>query len=152
MKRLLVVALVLSALYLPALAQKKGGDDFNELIKLYYSAWNTLNPDNVSSMYAKDADLIFFDIAPLKYGSWQEYSDNFKKNVAPAFAGLTLAPHNDVKVTRRGNMALTTLTFHLSGKQKDGTALDFDCRHTIVWEKRGGQWLIIHEHISKPLF
>jgi ketosteroid isomerase-like protein len=97
--------------------------------------------------------LVFFDIAPLKYsGGWQEYRDNFKKNVAPGFSSLILKPNNDVKITRRGNMALTTLTFHLSAKQKDGTAMEFDCRHTIVWEKRGGQWLIIHEHVSKPLF
>jgi hypothetical protein len=48
MKRLLVVVLVLGALCLPALAQKKGGDDFNDLIKRYYTAWNTLNPDNAS--------------------------------------------------------------------------------------------------------
>jgi ketosteroid isomerase-like protein len=152
MKRFLVVALVMSALCLPAPAQKKGGDDFNELVKRYYSAWNTLNPDKVSSMYAKDADLIFFDIAPLKYGNWQEYSDSFKKSVAPGFTSLSLTPNNDVKTVRRSNMALTTLTFHLSAKQKDGTALEFDCRHTIVWEKRGGEWLIIHEHVSKPLF
>ena len=153
MKRLLVVALVVSTLYLPALAQKKSGDDFNDLIKRYYSAWSTLNPDNVSSMYARDADLVFFDIAPLKYsGGWQEYRENFKKNVAPGFSSLTLTPNNDVKITRRGNVALTTLTFHLSAKQKDGTPLEFDGRHTIVWEKRGGQWLIIHEYVSKPLF
>jgi hypothetical protein len=93
MKRLLVLAVVLSALCLPAVAQKKGADDFNELIKRYYSAWNTLNPDNASPMYAKNAELVFFDIAPLKSGSWQEFSDNFKKNVAPGFTALTLTPN-----------------------------------------------------------
>jgi ketosteroid isomerase-like protein len=154
MKRLLVIALVVSTLYLPALAQqKKSGDDFNDLIARYYKAWNTLNPDNVSFLYAQDTGLVFFDIAPLKYsGGWPEYRDNFKKNVAPGFSALTLTPNNDVKVTRRGNIALTTLTFHLSAKQKDGTAMELDGRHTIVWEKRGGKWLIIHEHVSKPLF
>ena len=153
MKRLLVAVLLLTTLVLPALAQKKGGDDFNDLIKRYYAAWSTLNPDNASFLYAKDADLVFFDIAPLKYsGGWKEYSDNFKKNVAPGFSSLTLTPGNDLKVTRRGNLALTTLTFHIAAKQKDGTALEFDGRHTIVWEKRNGQWLIIHEHVSKPLF
>ena len=153
MKRLLVVVLFMSTLCLPALAQKKGTDDFNDLIKRYYAAWNTLNPDNASFLYAQDADLVFFDIAPLKYGGgWKEYRDNFKKNVAPGFSSLVLTPNNDVKVTRRGTLALTTLTFHFSAKQKDGTALDFDARHTIVWEKRNGQWLIIHEHVSKPLF
>ena len=153
MKRLLIAALVVSTLCLPALAQKKGGGDFNDLIKRYYAAWSTLNPDNASFLYARDADLVFFDIAPLKYsGGWQEYRDNFKKNVAPGFSSLTLTPGNDLKVTRRGNIALTTLTFHIAAKQKDGTAMEFDGRHTIVWEKRGGQWLIIHEHVSKPLF
>jgi len=57
-----------------------------------------------------------------------------------------------LKVTRRGNIALATLTFHILAKQKDGTAMEFDGRHTIVGEKRAGQWLIIHEHVSKPLF
>ena len=153
MKRLLVIALVAGIICLPVLAQKKGADDFNDLIKRYYTAWNTLNPDNVSFLYAQDADLVFFDIAPLKYsGGWAEYRDNFKKNVAPGFSSLKLTPNHDVKITRRGNMALTTLTFHLSARQKDGTALEFDARHTIVWEKRAGQWLIIHEHVSKPLF
>ena len=152
MKRLLVAVLVISTPCLSALAQQKGGDDFNDLIKRYYTAWSTLNPDNASFLYAQDADLVFFDIAPLKYsGGWQEYRDNFKKSVAPGFSTLTPAPNNDVKVTRRGDIALTTLTFHLSAKQRDGTAMEFDGRHTIVWEKRGGQWLIIHEHVSKPL-
>lgn len=123
------------------------------MIKGHYAAWNTANPDNAAVFYAKDADLVFFDIAPLKYaGGWKEYSDNFKQNVAPGFASLTLTPGKDIKITRKGNIALATLTFHLAAKQKDGTALDFDCRHTMVWEKRGAQWLIIHEHVSKPLF
>ncbi|HMH44847.1 MAG TPA: nuclear transport factor 2 family protein [Pyrinomonadaceae bacterium] len=39
----------------------------------------------------------------------------------------------------------------MSAKQKDGTPVEFDGRHTAVWEKRERQWLIIHEHVSKPL-
>src|SRR5437899_6532523 len=125
MKRLLIAVLLLTTLSLPALAQKKGVDDFNDLIKRYYTAWSTLNPDNASFLYAKDADLVFFDIAPLKYsGGWHEYRDNFKKNVAPGFSSLTLTPNNDVKVKHSGNMALTTLTFHLLAKQKDGGTLN----------------------------
>ncbi|HYX28293.1 MAG TPA: nuclear transport factor 2 family protein [Pyrinomonadaceae bacterium] len=151
MKGLLMVVM-LAALCIPAVAQNNG-DDINALVKAYYTAWNTLNPDNAAKFYAKDADLVFFDIAPLKYaGGWREYSDNFKKNVAPGFASLTLTPGNDIKITRKGNIALATLTFHLAAKQKDGQSLEFDGRHTLVFEKRGTQWLIIHEHISKPLF
>jgi len=35
--------LVLATVCLATLAQKKGGDDFNDLIKRYYAAWSTLN-------------------------------------------------------------------------------------------------------------
>ena len=45
MKRLLISALIVDALCLPAQAQKKSGDDFNDLIKRYYAAWSTLKPE-----------------------------------------------------------------------------------------------------------
>ena len=151
MRRLLIAALFISTLCLPALAQKKRGPDFNAMIKDYYAKWSTLNPDNPAPYYAKDPDLVFFDVDPLKYTGWQQYHDNFKNNVGPGFSSLTITPNNDVKITRSGNLAIATLTFHLSAKAKDGTALEFEGRHTMVWHLSGGKWLIIHEHVSKPL-
>ena len=151
MKRILFATLIVPMICLTVTAQKKAGDNFNDLIKRYYTAWSTLNPDNPAPLYAKDADLIFFDVDPLKYTGWQQYHDTFKNQVGAGFTSLTLTPNNDVKVTRGGNLAVTTLTFHLAAKLKDGTAIDFDGRHTIVWQKRGTKWLIVHEHVSKPL-
>ena len=151
MNYFLIAALMLVALCVPTFAQKPAAPDFNRMIKDYYVAWSTLNPDNPAPVYAKDADLIFFDIDPLKYTSWQQYHDNFKHNVAPGFKSLVITPHNDIKTTRSGNLAVSTLTFHLSAKSKDGSPLEFDGRHTIVWQKRGRRWFIIHEHVSKPL-
>ncbi|HEY3104173.1 MAG TPA: nuclear transport factor 2 family protein [Pyrinomonadaceae bacterium] len=151
MKRLFVAASIIATLSLTTIAQRKSSPDFNHMIKEYYAAWSTLNPDNPAPFYAKGADLVFFDIDPLKYTGWQQYHDNFKNNVAPGFSSLTITPNNDVKITRGGNLAVTTLTFHLSAKTKDGAALEFDGRHTIVWELSHGRWLIIHEHVSKPL-
>ena len=64
MKRLFIAALIVVACCLPAVAQKQGGPDFKRLIKEYYAGWSTLNPDNPAPAYAKDADLVFFDIDP----------------------------------------------------------------------------------------
>ncbi|HXT61976.1 MAG TPA: nuclear transport factor 2 family protein [Pyrinomonadaceae bacterium] len=151
MKRFVIAAFLLTTFCLPVLAHKKSGPDFNHLIKEYYAAWSTLNPDNPAPAYAKDTDLVFFDVDPLKYTSWQQYHDNFKNNVAPGFTSLTITPNNDIKTTRSGSLAFSTLTFHLSAKTKDGSPLEFEGRHTIVWQLRAGKWLIIHEHVSKPL-
>ncbi|HLG13249.1 MAG TPA: nuclear transport factor 2 family protein [Blastocatellia bacterium] len=133
----------------PGIATEHGR--FKALIDRYYAAWNTLNPDNAAQFYAKDADLVFYDIAPLEYKGWSEY----KAGVMTAFfnnmTSGKLTPNDDLKVTRRGNVAWTTLTFHLSAKPKAGGAMELDARHTAIWERRGGKWLIVHEHISTPL-
>ena len=154
MKRITLLMLVLGSSVMVAMGAGKARDaeEFGKLMKDCYAAWSTLDPDNAAKFYARDADLVFYDIAPLKYdGGWQQYRDNFKNNVAPTFATLVIAAKDDLKVTRQGKIAWTTLTFHVAAKMKDGSPMEFDGRHTLIWERRHGQWLIVHEHVSKPL-
>jgi ketosteroid isomerase-like protein len=126
--------------------------EFKSLIDQYYAAWSTLNPDNAAKLYAKDADLVFYDIAPLKYNNWAEYKEGVKKAFTEAMSSGKLTPKDDLKVNQRGNVVWTTVTFHLSAQPKaGGPALEIDCRHTAIWEKRGGKWVIVHEHVSAPL-
>jgi len=124
--------------------------EFKDLITQYWKAWSTLNPDKAAAFYSKDADAVFYDVAPLKYNGWEEY----KKGVLQVFAAAdsaTIAPNDDLKATRRGDIAWTSETFHGVVNQKDGTHMDLNGRHTTVWEKRGGHWVIVHEHVSAPL-
>jgi ketosteroid isomerase-like protein len=125
--------------------------EFKTLIQRYYAAWNTLDTNNPDQYYAKDADLIFYDIAPLKYNGWSQYKESVQKNLFETISAGKLTPADDLKITRRGNVAWTTLTFHFYAKPKAGAEINLDCRHTAIWEKRGGKWLIVHEHVSAPL-
>jgi len=124
--------------------------EFKALIDRYSSAWSSLDPNNAAPLYAKDADLVFYDIAPLKYSGWAEYDQGVRK-VLGGFETLKLTPNNDLKVTRRGNIAWTTVTHHLSAKLKGGGPMESDVRQTVIWEKRNGKWLIVHEHFSAPM-
>jgi len=139
-------------------------DEFQALLARYYAAWNTLNPDIAAPLYAKDPELVFYDITPLKYNGWEEYKEGTRKmfsefmsfemdmnNSLRAILRLKLTPNNDLKVTRRGTIAWTTETFHLSGQPKTGEVMELDGRHTAIWEERSGKWLIVHEHFSAPL-
>jgi ketosteroid isomerase-like protein len=152
MRLILAAALLTCSLTTVVFGQKANSNDlqFKTLIDRYSSAWSSLNPDNAAPLYAKNADLVFYDIAPLKYTGWAEYDQGVRK-VLGGFESLKLTPNNDLKVARRGNIAWTTVTFHLSAKQKGGAQMEMDCRHTAIWEKRGGKWLIVHEHFSAPL-
>ena len=126
--------------------------EFKTLIDQYYAAWSTLNPDNAAKFYAKDAGLVFYDIAPLKYNSWAEYKEGVKKAFTETMSSGKLTPKDDLKVNQRGNLVWTTVTFHLSAQPKaGGAALEVDGRHTAIWEKRDGKWVIVHEHVSAPL-
>lgn len=129
------------------------GDDqeFKKLIADYYSAWNTMKAANATPLYAQDADLIFYDIAPLKYNGWPEYRDGAQKYFFDTSTTAKLIPNDDLKVTRKGDVVWTTLTFHLSAAMKDGSKVELDGRQTSIWEKRSGKWLIVHDHISVPL-
>ena len=124
--------------------------EFKELLQHYWQAWSTLNPDKAAPMYAKEADAVFFDIAPLKYNGWEEYKVGVLKVFGTA-ASASFAPNDDLKVTRRGNIAWTSNTFHGTVMAKDGKSMEVTGRHTAIWEKRGGHWIIVHEHLSAPL-
>ncbi len=166
LSRSLLYLFVASLIFVPALAQAqtkpaktdKGEEDpakteafFQAKIKAYYDDWNTLNLEKAGAYYAKDADLVFYDITPLKYTGWEAYGAGVQKLLA-AYKTFHLIPQNDLKITRRGKIVWTTIGCHFSGVLKDGTKAELEGRHTAIWEKRGkGDWLIVHEHVSVPL-
>ena len=152
MRKFQTVLAVMLALAAGAIAADKPGDtgEFKTLIQHYWESWSTLNPDNAAPMYAKEADSVFFDIAPLKYNGWEEYKVGVKQTFASA-ASASFVPNDDLKVTRRGNIAWTSNTFRGTIHQKDGKTMELMGRHTAIWEKRGAHWIIVHEHVSAPL-
>jgi ketosteroid isomerase-like protein len=147
-----VALMLLGAAPGSAKSKPAGGDaEFKELIRQYYEAWSSATTDKPAPLYAKDADLVFFDVAPLKYTGWDEYKVGVQKNLFDNMASGALTSKDDLRVTRKGSIAWTTVTGHLSAKMKNGQALEADIRHTAIWEKRGGKWLIVHEHVSVPM-
>ena len=152
MQRFVTVLVILLAFAAGVTAADKAGNtgEFKTLIQRYWEAWSTLNPDNAAPMYAKEPDAVFFDIAPLKYNGWDEYKVGVKQTFASA-ASASFVPNDDLKVTRRGNIAWTSNTFRGTIHQKDGKTMELTGRHTAIWEKRGAHWIIVHEHVSAPL-
>jgi hypothetical protein len=81
---LLYVAMALAGALLTfvgARAQQKASDDakFRKLTDDYCAAWSTGNADAPAKFYAKDANLVFYDIAPFQYHGWKEYHDGVQK-------------------------------------------------------------------------
>lgn len=149
MKRFLLFSLLLCAAVLP-LPAKDDDADIKAVVDKYAAAWGSLNPDNAAPLYAKDADLVFYDVLPLKYTGWSEYDKGVRPHFA-AFESLKITPKGDLKVTRSGNVAWTTGTLQMDVKPKDGELMPLEMRQTLILEKRAGSWVIVHEHLSTPL-
>jgi ketosteroid isomerase-like protein len=139
--------------FVGARAQQKATDDatFRKLIDDYCSAWSTGNVSNAARFYAKDDSLIFYDVTPFSYTGWKEYAAGVQKAIFDNAASASLTAGKQLKVTRHGNIAWTTVPMHLSEKTKDGKSVELEIRYTGIWEKRGKNWLLVQEHLSAPL-
>ncbi|MGA2810674.1 MAG: nuclear transport factor 2 family protein [Candidatus Acidiferrum sp.] len=139
--------------FVGARAQQKATDDaaFRKLTDDYCAAWSTGNADAPAKFYAKTDGLVFYDAAPFSYHGWKEYQEGVQKEFLDRAAAILLTAGKDLKVTRRGMIAWTTVPMHLTEKTKDGKTSEVDLRYTGIWEKHGPSWQLVHEHISAPL-
>jgi len=139
--------------FVGARAQQRASDDatFRRLIEGYCAAWSSGNAEAPARFYAKDNGLVFYDLAPFAYHSWKEYHDGVQRELFGNMASGSLVPGTDLKVTRRGTLAWTTVSMHFSEKTKDGKSTNTQVRYTGIWEKRGANWLLVHEHLSTPM-
>ena len=154
-RRILFAALALitaSFFFVAAHAQKSSADDatFRKLVDDYCAAWSTGTTEAPAKLYAKDADLIFYDVTPFSYHGWSEYVPGVHKALLDEAASVSLTAGKGLKVTCRGAIAWTTVPMHFVEKTKDGKTVEADLRDTGIWEKRGDLWLLVHEHISVP--
>jgi len=112
--------------------------------------WSTLDPANAAQYYA-DGPHTFFDIAPLKYASWDEYQAGVK-NVLANYKSAKCTVTDDALIHPHGDLTWATATIKDEMTTKAGKVEMGAFRWTVIWEKqKDGKWLIVHEHISEPL-
>jgi ketosteroid isomerase-like protein len=125
-------------------------EEFKSMAYKLWTGWDSLDPSKVASFYSKDPNNVYFDISPLKFKGWGEYAEVAGKSLAGA-RGAKWSPNgDDFNVLKSGNLAVTTLTMNLLFTDKSGVTTKMQVRDTDVWEKQGGKWLIVHEHVSVP--
>ena len=113
-----------------------------------WDGWATLDASKQKEFYAQGPH-VFFDIAPLKYASWDEYEAGVTKELAD-YKVATFRVNDDLQIHKAGDAYWVTSTIasdmtHKSGKREMG-----QFRWTAVFEKTDGKWLIAHEHVSAP--
>ena len=127
-----------------------GASYFQSLMQQQLTAWEKLDPAQAAKFYDQDAGDVFFDLAPMKYDGWKDYDAGVKKTLAP-FSSVKFILGDDVKVHRHGALTWATATWTADAVTKAGEKQSLAGRWTLVWEKRGSRWLVVHEHFSMPI-
>jgi ketosteroid isomerase-like protein len=156
-KHLFTVLFCLLALTLPGLAQTKksamkksaGPAPDKAYLQKVWDGWSTLDPANTAQYYAKGPH-VFFDIAPLKYNSWDEYEKGVK-GVLAGYKSAKFLLNDDVAIHPHGDLVWATATVHEEMTTKAGKVEMGNFRWTGILENEDGKWLIVHEHVSAPL-
>jgi len=157
-KRVPIVSVCLLSLTLAGLVQAKnpatkktpaGPAPDKAFMQKVWDGWATLDPANVAQYYSTGPHT-FFDIAPLKYNSWDEYQSGAKALLA-GFQSAKFTVNDDATFHNEGNVIWATATVKEEMTEKSGKVDMGVFRDTVVWTNENGKWLIVHEHVSAPI-
>ncbi len=149
----LALLVVLAVVILPPAATSADREEaaLRALVPKIVAAWGTMDISKVAPYYAGDADFAYFDIVPLKYNNWKEYSEGAQKYLFDPNRSISAKLNDDLAVHRRGALAWATFTLAIDLVSKEGSSLHLNARWTMVLEKRAKGWIVVHEHVSVPL-
>ena len=150
-----VVCLTITAFTQGSFAQKEkkasagGGAVDKAHLQKIWDGWATLDAAGQKQYYAQGPH-VFFDIAPLQYGSWDEYQSTVGKELAD-YKAARFTVNDDAQIHKSGDAYWVTATVASDMTKKSGKREMATFRWTAVFEKQDGKWLIVHEHVSEPL-
>jgi ketosteroid isomerase-like protein len=154
MKRLSALLLCLFALSFsisakPAHSKSAPPAPDKAYLQKIWDGWSTLDTANVAKFYAS-GPLTFFDIAPLKYNSWEEFKSGVKVELAD-YKSAQFTLNDDLAIHPHGDLVWATATVKEEMTTKAGKVEMGNFRWTVVLENQDGRWLIVHEHVSEPI-
>jgi ketosteroid isomerase-like protein len=158
MKRFLTVSVCLLALTLSAAAQMKkspmkkapGPAPDKAYLQKIWDGWSTLDPANVAQYYDTTGAHTFFDIAPLKYNSWDEYAKGVQ-GLAASYKSAKFTLNDDADIHSHGDLVWVTSTIKEEMTTKGGKVEMGHFRWTAIFEYEDGRWRIVHDHTSQPI-
>ena len=147
-RELFVVLLVAVTLSFVVPAHAKSGDLDRAYLQTIWDGWATGNPDNQAKFYAQGPGHLYFDIAPLKYNSWDEYQAGVGP-VLKQFSSMKFAVNDDLQIHPMGtNTAWVDSTVNLDATTAQGQNQKMVLRWTAVLEKQADAL----DHRARPRF
>jgi ketosteroid isomerase-like protein len=134
----------------PAHAGSREEAAIRVLIDRWTKAAHEKNVDGVMSIYQRGPYLVAYDLVPpLQYKGWDAYRDDYKA-FFDHYDGPIEFEFRDLVIAAGETFGYSHELQRVSGTLKGGQKMAFWLRVTDVYRKIGGQWRVVHEHVSVP--
>jgi uncharacterized protein (TIGR02246 family) len=146
----LVVAVLSGLGWHPAHVGPREESAIRALIVRWTKATQEKNVDAVMSIYQRGPSLVAYDLVPpLQSKGWDAYRDAYK-SFFDQYDGPIEFEFRDLVIAADTTVGYSHALQRVSGTMKGGQKSAFWLRVTVVYRKIGGQWRVVHEHVSVP--
>jgi uncharacterized protein (TIGR02246 family) len=123
--------------------------EIRERLNAWTQALHAKDLNALMALYAPD--VVTFDLMPPhRVPDATHYRKNFERWFAVMPGPIDYEIH-DLRIVLSDRVAFCHSLSHVKGTRADGEKTDYWVRVTVGFEKRTGQWLMIHDHVSMPL-
>jgi len=136
-----------------ARAQTSDGEGVRTAVSAFYAALNARDIRAMEALWAPDADTVMIHPSGPYARAPAVGLEAVRRSFGeawPHFAEWSVAV-NDMRVRVGQGWAVVLATTPVHVKMRGGDAAhDYTALATIVYERRDGRWLIVHQHVSQP--
>jgi uncharacterized protein (TIGR02246 family) len=130
--------------------EKTNDEQVRELTRRWLEAVHSRETAAVMACYADD--VIAYDLfAPTKVTGAAAYQKNFETWFACCKNGPPSYEIKELDVVAGDDVAFCRSLNRMTGPNSEGKEEESWIRVTVCFQKRGGEWKVVHEHVSVPL-
>ena len=138
---------VLGAQPAPNAADRRSALEVRRLFEAFNGAWERRDQSFGDRCYAHDSDGVFF-FERRQLRGWPRVDTLYRAMFASASRGEVRSRFTVLGVRARGDVAWLAANFRLEVIEAKGDTTVDEGRQSVVFERRGGTWVVVHRHTS----
>ncbi len=128
-------------------ADLRSAGEIRALFDGFNAAWERRDSAFIRRYYAHDtAGVFFFERRQLK--GWPQVDTLYRNMFASAAQGQVHSLYDVLDLRARGDVGWLAANFRLEVVAPSGDTTVDEGRQSIVFERRGGKWVVVHRHTS----
>ena len=146
-RTLLLLLAAPSALGAQSAADRQSAGEIRALFEQFNAAWERRDPAFINRYYAHDTGgVFFFERRQLK--GWPRVDTLYRNMFASAARGQVRSLYDVLDVGARGDLGWLAANFRLEVIEASGDTTVDEGRQSMVFERRDGEWVVVHRHTS----